>query len=152
MTLVKKASFFSRIKAWLKKVLGSAPAWEHTASETLTFAAPLAETIVGLTAGEPAAAAIASVVAKIQTGLAAAAVTIEGAGPSPTLTSTLNSVKENITTLLTAGQIKDAATQAKVQAIADTLFEEIEAIEQEFSTSTTGAPVASVPAPPTTQQ
>jgi hypothetical protein len=119
---------FSSIEAWFKKVFTNAPSWDKIASATLTVVAPLVETVVALTAGEPASAAIAVIVGKIQSDLGAATALIESATASPTLTTILNAVKANLSALLVAGQISDPKTVAEVTSIVNTVIAEIEAI------------------------
>lgn len=121
-------SLFSKIGSWFKKVFGHAASWEKIASVTLTVAAPLTETIIGLTAGEPASAAVAKIISQIQNDMAAVSVTIESAGPTPTITSFLEAIDSNAKLLLTSGDIKDPATLAKVQEVVDVITGEIAAI------------------------
>ena len=119
---------WSKVEAWFKKVFSKAPGWEKTASAVLTYVAPLLETVIALTAGEPAAAAIATVVGKVQSDMAVAAVTIEDANASVSLTGVLTSIQTNLSSLLTAGQITDAATVTKVTAVVNTIIAEIKAV------------------------
>lgn len=120
-------TFFAKVEAKLKEFFTKAPTWESVAAETLKFAAPLTETIVGLV--DPAAVpAVTALVTKIQTGLAAAAVTLEDAGASPTLASGLSAVTSNLSALEAAAQIKDPATAAKLTATVTTLTGEVGAI------------------------
>lgn len=122
-------SFFSSIGNFFKKVFGSEAAWERIASATITVIAPLTETIIALTAGEPASAALAAVIEQIQNDLAAVNAVVTTAGSSTVdVNSLLTSIEVNLQTLLTAGQIKNPATLAQVTAIVDMLLGEIKAI------------------------
>jgi hypothetical protein len=120
-------SIFGKIESWFKKVF-STTTWEQKAKATLTVIAPLLETIVALSAGEPAAATVASIIAEVQSDLGAAAALIGQAGSTPTLRSVLESVKSNLQSLLTAGHIKNPETQTKVTAAVNTIVGELEAV------------------------
>lgn len=119
---------FGKIESLFKEVFGSAATWEQIASTTITVVSPIVETIITLTAGEPAALAVAAIVAQIQTDMANVAKTITAAGSSPTVTTTLNSIITNLQALLTGADIKDATTLTKVESVVKTLVAEFEAI------------------------
>jgi hypothetical protein len=116
-------SWVNSIEAELKKIFGSVK-WEETAETTLTILSPLLTTVLALTAGEPVAAAVGGILAKIQTSLAAAIKVLADvkAGNATsttavaTLSSTLTSVQADLQTLLVAAQVKNPATQQKVSA------------------------------------
>jgi hypothetical protein len=122
-------SFFSKIESFLKKVFGSAK-WENIARATLTVVAPLTETIVGLVAGEPAAAALGALINQIQSDLGVAATVIGQADQTPTLTGALTAVQSNLQAILTAGHITDPTTLQKVTAVVNTVAGEIEAVQK----------------------
>ena len=119
---------FGKIESLFKEVFGSAATWEQIASTTITVVSPIVETIITLTDGEPAALAVAAIVAQIQTDMANVAKTITAAGSSPTVTTTLNSIITNLQALLTGADIKDATTLTKVESVVKTLVAEFEAI------------------------
>lgn len=125
-------SFFSSIGGFFSKLFSKAPSWSQTASATLTLIAPLTNTIVALTAGETDAAEISSIISEVQSDLAATAALISqahsGADVSSQLNSTLSAVSNNLDVLLKAGHIKNATTQAKVEAAIKTITGEIQAI------------------------
>jgi hypothetical protein len=131
-------SFFKSIESEFKKIFGSTT-WEKTAETTLTLISPLLETAVALTTGEPAAAALTAVIAKVQAALAAAVKVLSDvqAGKATstsavqTISTTLTAVQSDLQTLLTAGQIKNPATQAKITAIMNTVVGEVQAVLQE---------------------
>jgi hypothetical protein len=133
-------SFFSKVEAWLKKVFGS-PKWENTARATLTIVAPLTETIVGLVAGEPAAAAVGAIINVVQSDLGVAATVIGQADATPTLDGALSAITTNLQALLTAGHISNPTTQTKVTAIVNTIVGEVEAIQKTLP-ATVAAPAA----------
>ena len=127
-------SFFKGIENFFKKVFGSTN-WEKTASTTLALVGPLTEEIVALSAGEPAAAEVQSIITEVQSDLALVSGVVSGATSataSPSLISTavnsLNSVKANLSGLLAAGHVKDPATCAKVTGLVNTIVGEVEAI------------------------
>ncbi len=93
----------------------------------MTYVAPLVETIVLLV--DPAVApAVDGLIAKVQSAMAAAAVVIKDAGPTPTLVTYLNAIKADMTQIESAAQIKDPATAAKLSALVGTVSGEIAAI------------------------
>lgn len=134
VTTTVQVSFFARVKLELKKLFTHAPGWEASAAATLTYVAPLVETIVTL--AEPAAApAVNALIAKVQSAMAAAAVVIKDAGPTPTLTTYLLAVKNDIAQVEQAAGVKDPATEAKLSALLGTITGEIVAILNELGTN-----------------
>lgn len=120
-------TFFSKIEAFFKKVFGSTN-WERTASATLTVIAPLLTTVITLTAGEPAAAAVSAVITDVQNDLAAASALIGAADSNPTLTGIFSAITTNLNGLLSAAEIKNPTTQEQVNSVVGTVLGEIEAI------------------------
>jgi hypothetical protein len=127
-----KLSFFAQVKLELRKLFKQVPGWEASAAATLTYIAPLVETIVAL--ADPAAApAVNAIIAKVQSAMAAAAVVVKAAGPTPTLVTYLNAINGDIDQLLTAAQVKDPDTANKLKAITGTITGEINAILAEIN-------------------
>ncbi len=123
-------SFFARVKAELKRLFVHAPSWEASAAATLTYLAPMVETVVTLT--DPAAAPlVTAIIQRVQSAMAAAAVVMKDAGPTPTLVTYLNAVNADLTQVLSAAQVKDPATLAKITALVGTVTGEVNAILQE---------------------
>jgi len=88
---------------------------------------------------------VASLVTAVQSGTST--------GAAAQLQNLLAGVKTNLSSLLTAADIKDADTQAKVSAIVMTVIEEMDAILGELPVASAAAPVAPAPAasaPPAT--
>jgi len=141
----KLGSFFSKVKSFFEKVFGSGN-WERTVGSVITIVAPLVETLVALTAGEPEATEIQSVVNQVQSDLAAVAALATSVTPASGATTyqqigtVLNGVKTNLASLLAAGHIKDTATLTKVTAIVDTVVNEVEAILSEVPVPTPALP------------
>lgn len=147
-------SFFGSVKSFFHKLFGELPSWEKTVSSTLTLLAPLTEEIVTVSAGEPAAAEVQSVVGEVQKDMSTVAAVASGAAGSPSATTyqaattALNSIKSNLGGLLTAGHIKDPAKAQKITGIANTIIGEVEAILSEIPTpSAPATPVSATPAP-----
>ena len=140
-------TLFSHIKTFLEKVFGSTN-WERVAVNTLAVVGPLLTTLVTLTAGAPAGALVSKIISIVQADLQTAATLITSVqsgtatGAAAQLQNLLAGVKTNLTSLLTAADIKDADTQAKVSAIVNTVIEEIDAILAEMPTSAASAPPA----------
>ena len=122
------------------------------AKGVLLVVTPLVETIAVETAGEAEAAAIANVTGQIQADLSAVDNLIGQTGQVPSAINILNSVKANINTLLTNGQIKNPTTLKTVEGIATTVIDEVESIITALGgvASTTSATPA--PAPTTTTE
>lgn len=130
---VVKVTFFEKVKAELKKLFAHAPGWEASAAATLTYVAPLVETIVTLV--DPAVApAVSAIIAKVESAMAAAAVVIKDAGSTPTLATYLNAINSDLSQVEQAAAIKDPATSAKLTAIVGTITAEVNAILSEVGT------------------
>ncbi len=122
-----QVSFFSKVKAELKKLFTHAPGWEASAAATLTYVAPLVETIVVIV--DPEAAPVVNLlIAKVQSAMAAAAVVVKEAGPAPTLVTYLNAINDDLAQVATAAGIKDAATTQKLTATIAAITAEVNAI------------------------
>ena len=129
---VVQLSFFAKVKAELKKLFTHAPGWEASAAATLTYVAPMVETVVALV--DPAVVPVVNaLIAKMQSAMAAAAVVIKDAGPRPTLITYLNAVKGDLAQVENAAGVKDPAAAAKLTALIGTITGEIEAILAEVS-------------------
>lgn len=121
-------TFFKKLHDLFEKLFGSEAAIAKVISVTLGVVTPLVETIVTLTDGEPAAAAIAAVVQTVQADLATVTATVAAAGPTPTLESDLNAIITNLKALETGAGIKDSATQKSVSTAVTTIVAELQAI------------------------
>lgn len=129
-TAPQHLSFFMRVKAELKHLFVHAPGWEASAAATLTYVAPMVEAIVAV--ADPAAAPLlTTVIQHMQSAMAAAAVVIKDAGPTPTLVTYLKAILGDVAQLESAAQIQDPAILAKVRTLASTISEEVAAILKE---------------------
>ena len=132
VTTVAELSFFARVKVELKKLFVHVPGWEASAAATLTYLAPMVETVVSL--ADPAAAPlVTSLIEKVQSAMAAAAVVIKAAGPAPTLTTYLNAVNSDVAQIEAVAGIKDPTTAAKLTALLATITGEVNAILAEVN-------------------
>lgn len=145
-------TLFSHIKSFFTKLFGSTN-WERVAVNTLAVVGPLLSTLVTLVAGAPAATLVSKIVATAQSDLQTVSSLVTAVqsgtatGAAAQLQNLLAGVKTNLSSLLTAADIKDVDTQAKVSAIVNTVIEEIDAILAEVpTTATAAAPVPSTPA------
>lgn len=129
--VLPKLSFFARVKAELKKLFTHAPGWEASAAATMTYVAPLVETLVTLVDPE-LAPVVNALIVKIQSAMAAAAVVIKDAGPAPTLVTYLRAVQNDLAQVQSAAGVKDAATAAKLTAVIETISAELNAILAEL--------------------
>ena len=128
---VAQLSFFAKVKAELKKLFMHVRGWEASAAATLTYVAPLVETVVALVDPE-AAPVVNALIAKVQSAMAAAAVVIKDAGPTPTLITYLNAVKGDLAQVEGVAGVKDPVTAAKLTALIGTITGEVEAILAEL--------------------
>jgi len=145
-------SFFSKIWAALKKFFEN-PSVDKTIETSLALVQPLVAAVLTLTLGAPAAAAANSVIAKIQMALAAvgqvaadikSGVTSASSGAQQVV-AILQTVQNDLPTVLSASQIKDPTTSAKITAIADSVSEAIAELITNLSSSATTAPSAPAP-------
>jgi hypothetical protein len=150
---VKK--FWHRVEAAFKKLFGSSK-WEKTTSAVISYIAPLLETLVALTAGGPAAALVTNIVSIAQTDLATLAAVVDGATATPAANevsaaiNALNSIKTNLAALLTAADVKNAATSLQVTATVNAIIGEVEAIlanVPSFASTVPSVPAPQAPAP-----
>ena len=125
-----QVSFFHQVKTELKKLFVHAPGWEASAAATLTYVAPMVETVVTLVDPE-AAPLVNPLIAKVQSAMAAAAVVIKAAGPTPTLVTYLNAINNNIAQVEPCVGVKDPATAAKLTALVGIITGEVNAILSE---------------------
>jgi hypothetical protein len=128
-------SFLHSISSFFSKVFHSNPDWTHTASTTLTLAAPMVQTITILTAGDEYGAEVENVMSEVQRDLGQAAKLIadahsggQQAGVIPQLQTLLNSINGNLGGLLAAGHIKNQQTLKKVEVAVSALTGEVSAV------------------------
>ena len=126
-------SFFEKAGAELEKLFGGKASFEQKVQSVIAYVAPLVNTIVAL--ADPAISPIVNgVISTVQSDLATiSTVVTQGTAPagSPaaqTATTALNSIKSNLSGLLTDVGVKNSASFTKIEAIANTIIGEIEAI------------------------
>ena len=126
-----KVTFFATLKAKIagafKTFFKDEPQWEAIAISTLTVITPLAGTILDLL--DPAAAPLFNaVVSAIQTDLTALTLVVKDAGPAPTITSFVDSIKANLQQIEQVAGVKSPTSVAKVTAVTTTIADELDAI------------------------
>lgn len=134
-------SIFRDIGGIFKKLFAAEPKITQVVIATITVIAPLVETILVVTGQEVEARAVELVIEQVETDLTAITALVQSSGVTPTLTSVLNAVVENLESLLTAGQIKDPNTIKTVTATVGVIVGELKAIIAEI------AALKPVPAP-----
>lgn len=106
--------------------------WEKKASSTITFVAPLLETIVGLVAGSGLEKTVAGIIGTVQSDLATIAAVVDGgqidAHGTAVVASALNSVKANLSGLLQVAQIKNSDKQAAIMSTVNLIVGEVDAM------------------------
>ena len=128
-------NIFSGIGGFFKRLFGSEQNWEKAATITLAVATPLVGTLLTLTAGPAASAAVLSIITQIQNDLKSVNDVIVTAGPAPTAETYLNSILVNLKELEASADVKDATHQQAVTLITTTLISEIEAVIAELPAS-----------------
>ena len=125
-------SFFTTLKNDFEKLFKKTPTEIHLALAVITYAAPIVEGILAVTA--PAASAlVAPIITRVETGLATAySLANEGTASGATLSTTLSGVVADLGTIESVAGIKDAATQAKIS----TIISEAQAVVALLPTST----------------
>ena len=96
------------------------------------MATPLVGTLLTLTAGPTASAAVLGIIAQIQKDLQSVNAVVVAAGPAPTATTLLNSILANLQQLEKSADIKDPTKQQAVTLITTTLIDEVQAILAEI--------------------
>jgi hypothetical protein len=122
-------SFFKKIEDWFKE-LGHAQTWEKTAVTTIKVAAPLLNTLITLTAGEPIAAKVSGVVNQVLSDLGAASAVLSDSETASgvSVTSFLSSVQANLQTLLADADVKNSTKAEQITGVTNTVIGEVEAI------------------------
>ena len=111
------SSFFSKLKSAIESMWKKAPAIEVALASAINSLVPVIEGLDVIIT--PALAPVLNpILDKIKVGLSALKTTIQGAGSSPNVASIVTSINTNLTALVSAAQVKDPATAAKVQAVA----------------------------------
>jgi hypothetical protein len=129
-------TFFQKFEAEFKKLIGEAPAVEVKIAATLPVATKLLATVLTLIPATAAEApAVTAIVGKIQTGLVASSVLIQGAVNDPTVPGILADVTSNLSSIEAAAQIKDPATLAKLNETVATITGEVGAIAAALPTA-----------------
>lgn len=123
-------SFFAKVWGFFSSLFGSGTKLNNTILGTLKFSAIAVEGVLAVVdpAVEPAAAEVLN---EIQTdfGLASGLVgSVTGSDLKTQLTNLFTGINSNLSQLLQAGHIKDAALTQKVTALAGVISQELSAI------------------------
>lgn len=100
-------TFTSWVANEYAKLYGAMPAINQVADSVFKYAIPAIQILVGMEAGQPAAALVGSVAADAQSSLHAASALMYDFGPHPSVTGIVQGVQSNLNSLLTAGHIKN---------------------------------------------
>ena len=111
-------SFFQAVKADVIAMWKKAPAEEVVLASAVNAAVPYIEGIDSLLTPE-LAPILNPILDEVKVGLSALKSTIQGAGSSASIGSIVASINTNLTGLTAAAQVKDPATAAKIQSIAE---------------------------------
>jgi hypothetical protein len=121
-------TIFESIESDFAKLFSKAPTVLQVVETDIAVVAPVVETIIALTGNEAAAAAITVVVNQVEVDLTTALTVIKTSGSSPNVKSVLQAVVANLGSILSAGDIKDAATLAKVEAAVNLVVSELNVV------------------------
>lgn len=147
------SSFFHRVGSAMKKLFGSST-WEKSAQATISYVAPLLETIVQLSAGSGAEQAVASIIGKVQSDLATLSAVVDEANASTdphasaVVATVLGSIRDNLSDLLGMAEIKNAGKVTEITAAVNLIAGEVNAMLGSLPASTPAAMPASTVPPP----
>ena len=133
--VIAKITFWHRVENALKKIFGST-SWEQTATSVLTYVGPLVQTLVTLAAGGPAGALVGAAVATAKSDLGIAAAVVSGATSTPAandvalFVNAMNSVKANLTGILSAAEVKNSGKQSEITNAVNLIVGELDACLQ----------------------
>jgi hypothetical protein len=125
-------SIWSDIKSIFAKIEKKEPAVATVAEQTLTSVSVVVESILDVSGQEAEASAISGAVAIALSSLKAVTAVVTAAGPTATVSSVISAIVANLESLLTAGQIKDPATLAKVTALVNLAVTELKNVLVSF--------------------
>jgi len=142
-------SFAEKLGAELQKLFGKA-GMEQVVQGVITYVAPILETITQLAGGSGAEAIVANIIKAVQADLATVSALVQGgtvAAGSTTaaaITTALNSVKTNLSSLLQDASIKNSGKVSAITTAANLIISEVEALLGQITSSpaTTAQPVA----------
>ena len=106
-------------KEWTK-LFAAAPAIEHIADTVFMYVVPALQIILGAVAPEDAVI-VAPILKEIQKSVTVVSGLIFDFGASPTTANMVAAIEKDLTDLLAAGHIKDAALVSKIQLIVNTI-------------------------------
>jgi hypothetical protein len=117
------------IESFFKSIFGHLAKWEPIAATAVKAAAPFTLELVTEIGGGADGAAAQSIVTEIQSDMALVYGFLNTPGTSmQKVVGTLNTITDNLSSLLTAGHIKDQATITKVTPIVSTISAAIQTI------------------------
>jgi hypothetical protein len=125
---VPKIGFWKSIEKWFAKLFGKAATWDAVALSVITAAAPIVVTIADLAGGPGAGAAVQQILNEIKMGLATAGTLIEDGQATPTLTSILTDIQNNLALIEKTVNIADPNSISALNAAVTLLTGEIQAI------------------------
>jgi hypothetical protein len=127
-------SFFEKVGSVLEKFFGSSST-EQKIQGALTVVGAAIVTITSLAAGPAASAAVSGIIKMVQTDYATFCAVVQQGTPVPgstaatAATTALNSLKANLTALLSDAGVKNSANATKIADEVTTIVNELEAIE-----------------------
>lgn len=120
-------SFFSKLWTAVKSLWKKAPSIGVAVASAINYIVPFIEGLDEIITPE-LAPELNPILDKIKVGITALKVTVSDIGPNPNFTAIVTSINTNLTALIAAAQVKDAATAEKIQAVATLVTGELAAI------------------------
>lgn len=140
-------TFFEKVGSEIEKAFGSSTV-EQKAQGAIALIGAAVVTITGLAGGPAASAAVSGIIKQIQTWYGTISSVVQAGTPAPgstpatLLSMATASLKSNVAALLTAADVKNSTKFTDIQNEADTIINEIQAIETAFLPAST-TPAAS---------
>src|ERR1035437_2758204 len=120
-------SFFERLKAGIASMWHKAPAIEVALASAVNNLVPVVEKLDVIILG-PEALVLNPILDKLKVGLSALKDTIQSAGDKTNLTSIVGAVQSHLGELVSAAQVKNPATAAKIKEVTDVVAAEVASI------------------------
>lgn len=125
-------SFFGKVGSIFKNLFAKEPTVAQKVNTVVKLTAPIISAVIAKCAGEEGAAAVDAVIKEVETDLATVTGTIQAMGLSgtgkATVQTSLESVKDQLGGLLTAGHIKNEGTMKEVTQDVNFAVDEISAV------------------------
>lgn len=122
-------NFFKKIDADLAKALGEAQTWAPRIASDIALITPILTGVLTLVEGAPVATLVNGVITQVLSDVSAVnAVATTAGGSQATALSLLNSIKTNLSTLLSSADVKNSTLTAKLTDAITSVITEVDAM------------------------